>query len=198
MAGLPTPENNSAKLGTLLEVEIFKNKMKADAYSQDTIDRYGRALETLSKRVNGKFLSIQTIKDTIANQEWSNGTKQNVVNAVTLFLKYNGIQAELPKYKRKQEIVFIPLESELDQLISGCYHKLATFLQVLKETGARYGEIIELKWTNNDTEAQIINISPEKGSNPRTIRISNKLLAMLNILSHNNKRFFNYASKKCA
>jgi integrase len=56
---------------------------------------------------------------------------------------------------------------------------MATFLQTLKETGARCGEIWWLKWEDIDFESHIINITPEKNSNPRIVHISKKLVAML-------------------
>ena len=57
---------------------------------------------------------------------------------------------------------------------------MATFLQMLKETGARCGEIWWLKWEDIDFESKVVNITPEKNSNPRVTHLSNKLLDMLN------------------
>jgi len=59
---------------------------------------------------------------------------------------------------------------------------MATFLQMLKETGARCGEIWQLKWDDVDFESKVINITAEKNSNPRVTHLSNKLLEMLNRL----------------
>lgn len=42
-------------------------------------------------------------------------------------------------------MIFIPTENDLDQLISGYQHQLATFLQTLKETAARYREALKPK-----------------------------------------------------
>ncbi len=56
---------------------------------------------------------------------------------------------------------------------------MATFLQVLKETGARCGEIWQLKWEDIDFESKVVNITAEKHSNPRVVHLSNKLLEML-------------------
>ena len=49
---------------------------------------------------------------------------------------------------------------------------MATFLQILKETGARCGEIWWLKWADIDFESKVINITPEKNSNPRVVHLS--------------------------
>ncbi len=53
---------------------------------------------------------------------------------------------------------------------------------MLKETGARRGEIWTLKWDDVDFESKVVNITPEKGSNPRVIHLSNKLLELLSRL----------------
>jgi integrase len=112
------------------------------------------------------------------------------------FWKYTHIAATLPTYKRTEKIIFIPTESEIDQLISGCKHQLSTFIQTLKETAARYGEAYALKWTDLNTEASTIAINaPEKGSNPRNIKISNKLLTMITTLPHTNTKIFQYKNK---
>ena len=58
--------------------------------------------------------------------------------------------------------------------------KTGTFLQLLKETGIRPGEAWNLKWI--DLEKSTVNILPEKNSNPRQLRISTRLMAMLNRL----------------
>jgi integrase len=157
MAGLP----KSLLIKTnpiLLQPEIlsFIAKMKANNYSEQTIESYGRAVETLSKRGTDIF-SVESIKTGIANYECSNRTKQNIRNAMILFLKYNGIDATIPKFKRIGKMVFIPLENELDQLIAGCKNQLATFLQVLKKTGARFGDALNIHWTTKHRSQHNIN-----------------------------------------
>jgi integrase len=42
--------------------------------------------------------------------------------------------------------------------------KASTYLQLLKETGMKFGEALMLKWTDFDLENRTINITPEKGS----------------------------------
>ena len=84
-----------------------------------------------------------------------------------------------PKYQSIRKMPFIPTEPEIDQLIAGCSLRMATFLQLLKETGARCGEIWWLNWTDIDFESKVVNITPEKNSNPRVTHLSNKLLEML-------------------
>jgi integrase len=43
----------------------------------------------------------------------------------------------------------------------------------------RIGEAQSLKWNDIDFDSRTINVTPEKGSNPRIIKISNKLVGMV-------------------
>jgi integrase len=169
--------------------------MQRDNYSPETMKRYERALITLTNR-SADLDNPESIKDVMAKQKWADGTKQSVVNAIMLYYKYKKITASFPKYRSQREIPFIPMEQELDQLIAGCKHRLATFLQTLKETACRYGEAYMLKWIDYDTENATLNITPEKGSNPRQLHISAKLQSMLNTLPHTEKTIFAYANKE--
>jgi len=67
---------------------------------------------------------------------------------------------------------------------------------MLKETGSRLGEALELKWTDIDFERKVVRIEPEKGSNPRIFKISDKLLGMINSLPKNSQRIFGRKVKK--
>ena len=46
-----------------------------------------------------------------------------------------------PIYNGISKIPFVPKETEIDQLIAACSPRVATYLQLLKETHARCGEI---------------------------------------------------------
>ena len=54
---------------------------------------------------------------------------------------------------------------------------------------ARSGEVWRLRWT--DLNGNILTLNePEKGSNPRQFKISDKLVALINKLPRNDKRIF--------
>jgi integrase len=198
MAGSPTDANVLTNTPTVKGAIVqFLWKMKTDNYSEETIQCYSRALQTLVKR-GADLDNPESVKQTITAQKWSNGTKQNATNAILRYYKYKGVTAELPTYKPVDKIPFIPTESEIDQLISATKHQLATFLQTLKETATRYGEALMLKWTDYNTETATLAITPEKGSNPRAPKISTKLQTMLSTLPHNPERIFVYKNKDCA
>jgi integrase len=90
----------------------------------------------------------------------------------------------------QNELPFIPTEQEIDSLINAGHPKTAALLQLLKETGARIGEIEFLKWQHLDTERKTVYITAEKGSNSRILPASVKLLAMLNNLPKINDNIF--------
>jgi len=60
----------------------------------------------------------------------------------------------------------------------------------LKETGVRAGEAWAVKWIDIDSERSVVNIVPEKGSNPRQLKVSSRVMAMLNALPHDSKYVF--------
>ena len=114
---------------------------------------------------------------------WAVTTKLKAVDTYGTFLKFKHVQWEAPKYKKIDKLPFLPTEKEIDILIACCGRTTATVLQMLKETGMRIEELCRLKWTDLVLEEKTITVSlPEKGSNPRTLEISDKLIGMLNTL----------------
>jgi integrase len=86
----------------------------------------------------------------------------------------------------------------IDEIIAGLPTKVATFVQLLKETAMRSGEVMRLSWTDIDLETEVITLnSPEKGSEPRQWsnkgerkQLSKRLLAMLEALPKENELVF--------
>jgi integrase len=124
----------------------------------------------------------ESVKTCIARQPWSQGRKANAVDAYATFLKMIGGEWDPPRYKGQRKIPFIPTETEVDQLIAGCSQRMGTFLQLLKETGARSGEAWSLTWQDVDTATKTVRITPEKNSNPRIFHVSQKLALMFEAL----------------
>ena len=77
-------------------------------------------------------------------------------------------------------------------MIAGCNKLVAIFLQIIKETGARAGEVFSIKWIDVDFEGGTLRITPEKGSNPRIFKISRKLTGMLKALPKEGERIFSH------
>jgi len=138
-----------------------------------------------------------SIKEVIARQEtWNEDSKLLAVVAYASFAQMAGIRFEPPRYRPTQKFPFIPTEEEIDQLVAACGKVVSTFLQLLKETGVRLGEAWTLQWTDIDMKNRNVRITPEKGSNPRILPISMKLIEMLNNLPKKSEKIFTCSSKK--
>jgi integrase len=124
-----------------------------------------------------------SIKAIITSQTWSNSTKVQMIAAYKKFAVLNNIKWTPPKYEICRKLPFIPVEKEIDEFIVCTGKKMSVILQTLKETGARIGEAVRLEWIDIDFEKRIISINrPEKHGNARAIKVSEKLIAMLNRL----------------
>jgi integrase len=164
--------------------------MQKQGYSSTTIRLNRSALNVLSNR-GADLSNPESVKEVISKQKWSEARKRNVINAYTLYLKIQGLEWERPRCKVIRKFPFIPTEKEIDDLIAGCGKKSSTFLQVLKETAMRCGEAKRLEWTDIDFEKSIITLNlPEKGSNPRLWKVSQKLMSMLNNLPRDSESVF--------
>jgi len=190
-AGATETTSADAK-GRILE---FAWHMKKTGKSDATIETRIGVLQLLAQQVADLF-NPESVKETIAFYQCSDASKRVMVDAYNSFAKFLGIPWEPPKYKTSQKFPFIPLEREIDDLIACCSKKTGALLQMLKETGARLGEALELKWTDIDFERKVVRIEPEKGSNPRIFKISDKLLGMINGLPKNSQRIFGGKVKK--
>jgi integrase len=71
---------------------------------------------------------------------------------------------EKPHYQEISKLPFVPTEDEIDALIAGCGWKTSTFLQLMKETAMRPGEVKSLTWDDIDFVSKTIRVTPEKGS----------------------------------
>ena len=171
------------KLSEDLKSELFNFAwwLRKNGLKETTIESKVKLLKVLVRR-GANLADPESVKLVIAKQNWSEGRKENAVDAYTSFLSFKGMEWNPPRYRRVKKLPFIPTEQELDQLIAGCSQRMACFLQLLKETGARAGEAWRLKWEDVDTATRTIRITPEKGSEPRIFHISQKLVAMLESL----------------
>jgi len=164
--------------------------LKKANYADETIRMVNSALRTLVTR-GADISNPETVKETIARQNWSENRRRNVANAYNLYANKYGIKWEKPRTSFSRKLPFIPKEDELDSLVAGSHKKLSSFLQLLKETGMRSGEATRLKWTDLDEERRVIILNmPEKGSNPRIWKINTRLLGMLESLKKKNEYIF--------
>ncbi len=168
--------------------------MKKQGYSDASITSRGEILRRLL-RLGANLLDPESVKRVIASQRnWSPGRKANVVYAYDLFVKWAGLSWDPPKVRVPEKLPWIPLEREIDDLIAGCSRHVALALQIMKETGARAGEVFNLKWRDIDFESRTLRITPEKGGKPRIFKMSHKLINMLNQIPREDERVLGHYS----
>jgi integrase len=173
------PRGSEAEIkGKMVEYAFW---MQKQGFRPTTIIGRTKLLKVLLKR-GANLYDPESFKDVIARQKWCDGRKGNAVDAYSTFLKMTGGTWETPKYQAIQKIPLIPTETEVDQLIASCSNRMATFLQLLKETAIRPGEAWVLTWIDVDLVTKTVRITPEKNSNPRICHISSTLASMLESL----------------
>ena len=163
--------------------------MKNKSYRKSTLEGYSDVFKHLARNVD--IDKPEAVKAFITDKRVSEARKQVLVDKYAQYCKWRTISFEKPIYKAVKRLPFIPIEQEIDAFIAACGKKTSTSLQLLKETGVRPGEAWALKWTDIDFNRRVVNINnPEKNSLPRILKVSNKLIAMLNNLSPKSEFVF--------
>ena len=95
-----------------------------------------------------------------------------------------------PRYRRVEKLPFIPLDSEVEQLIGAMGLRYSAFLSLLKDTAARPLEAWNLKWSDIDFANSHVTITPLKHSKPRRLRLSSRTLNQLSQVKRNHDWIF--------
>jgi len=157
----------------------FAFQMQKDGLSKNTIETFTNSLKRLEKS-GANLLDPESVKETLFKLNISQNSKATTKGAYSCFLRFLGLSWRPPKIRFETKIPFIPLESEIDSLISGCGKTTSLILQLLKETGMRIGEVLRLRWIDINTENNTIILNePEKHGNPRIFVASSRLIGML-------------------
>lgn len=134
----------------------------------------------------------EDVKFAIADKKCGEGYKKNLVLAYDTLLRMQGKKWDKPKYKPDPKLPFIPLESEIDQVINSAGRRTSTFLAVLKETAADPGEALAIEWIDVDQEKRTVIINhPVKGHKARIISVSPSLITRLQAMPKIADRIFN-------
>ena len=126
------------KKGQLIQ---FVWNMRKDNYTQSTISSYTIALKRLMRDTT---LEPGNVKEYLSKLRCAEAYKHNIAAAYTLYLKQHGQTWTPPLCHVTNRLPFIPTEAELDQLIASVGKKTSVFLETLKQTGARMGEVAAL------------------------------------------------------
>jgi integrase/recombinase XerD len=172
--------------GKILEL-LFQ--LEGDGKKQGTIESYSKLFRAALKH-GANLRDPEDVKDFLAKINWKDNTKKNAVAMLNTWFEFIETNWKPPKYYGETEDPFIPTEQEIDLLIAASGKIMATYLQLLKETGARCGEISGLKWTDIDFQQRTVRIKAEKGSRSRTSPLSPRALEMVGNIPKQRERPF--------
>jgi integrase len=189
---LETPLPHHSRTSRILSSGIVEYGfwMRKEGYSETTIEQYVRLLKELSKY--GDLQDPESIKVALSPMSWTEATKEMACGACGIYARQHRFAFIAPRYRRVEKLPFIPMESEIDQLIVSMGLKTSTFLSILKDTGTRPLEIWNLKWTDVDYPSSTVTITPLKHSKPRRLKLSSSTIAQLNQLTRPNVNVFGY------
>jgi integrase len=189
MGSIPIPGSNTESLYSC-DIFDFLWYLKKQEYKETTIEEsYSKVLKNIAKKCD--LNDPEAVNEFIAKKHVSSGRKELIVNCYVNYCNYKGLSFNVPRYKRVDKIPYVPLEKDIEALITSLPRKLSIFARVVKETGARPGEIWSLNWEDIDYSKNVIRINyPEKGSRARAIKVSGQTFSLLSKLPRNNKFVF--------
>jgi integrase len=182
-----SPTENAIK--AVPQLEKLLSQLKSDGRKPHTIKNYELMLGLLIRK-GADLFDPENTKAVLAELPMKNSSKKTVANMLDVWFNFNGIRWRMPKYCVESQTPYIPTEAELDQFIACLGKRTSTFCQMLKDTGARYGELERLKWTDIDFGRRQVRIRAEKGSNSRTLPLSTKAIDMLCNLRRDREKVF--------
>ena len=124
----------------------------------------GRRLRTLAKHVD--LNNPEQLKEHISKQDWKSSYKQNVVNAYDHYAKTHGIAWRMPQYLRASSLKKLPLEKDIDFIISHAKNKTRVSYRLIKECGLRPIEVERLRVKDFYLNIGVVYPEVAKGSEP--------------------------------
>ena len=169
------------------KIEKLLEQLRNDGRQPGTLTNYKKSLKHLLQ--NGADLfDPENTKAVLAKSNLGTKTKKTIAAILNRWFQFIEFDWKRPRYRPVEKDPYIPTEELLDKLVAGLGPKVGTYCQLLKDTGARCGEISNLSWSSIDFQQRIIRIDPEKGSNPRTLRLKEQTIEMLNNIKAFEKR----------
>lgn len=171
-----TPTENEIKAGP--QIKKLLAQLENDGRTAGTVKNYRMMLARLLN-YGADLFDPENTKQVLAKADMAKNAKRGAAAMLNTWYDFLGVHWKRPRYAREHKIPHIPTEKTLDTLISALGKKTATYCQLLKETGARCGEISALTWDSIDFEQKTVNIVAGKDSNPRLLILSQKAIGMI-------------------
>ena len=136
-----------------------------------------KRLKFLARNVNLK--DSEKVKEFIASQNYTDGYKDNLIDAYCHFCRFYAIQWVKPKYMREERITKVPKEEDINKIISHAKLKYATAYSVLRDSGMRPVELGMLRVKDFDLETGDVYPTTAKHGAGRVLKLRKATLAML-------------------
>lgn len=193
VAGILEQKAAAARAGAAYtnERQQFIDWMKSRRYSENTVRVYTDALNSFLIHLKGKAMNRVTQDDLIKyNKEYilarglSSSYQNQVVNALRLFLKVNGLTENLPENlprpRGEKKLPNVLSKEEVKRILEAPQNlKHRAMLSLIYACGLRRGELLNLKLTDILSDRGLLLIRQAKGKKDRVVPLSMKLLTSL-------------------
>jgi len=159
----------------IIEYLFYRKKL---GLREQTLRTDSKILRFLTKKCD--LANSESVLEYLSNCPVSLCRKANLATVYDGFAKHFKMPFQKPYYRREETIPFIPTNEEVEALINRVRNiRHAATLRLLKETGMRIGEACQLSFKDFDFERKTVRVRPEKHSHAREIKLSEKLVGML-------------------
>jgi integrase len=185
-----TPTENEIRATP--QIEKLLSQLKGDGRTEGTLLNYRKTFKRLLK-AGADMFNPENTKLVLADLTLENGkpignnTKKTMAAILDVWYDFNEIKWKPPKYAKEEKPIWIPPTGLLAQFTAAMGKKMCCYCMLLMATGARCGEVSSLELKDFDFAQQKVNITPEKGSNPRTLSLQKhpEILGMVKKLPAN-------------
>ncbi len=123
------------------DITKFLWSLKKQGYKDTTITQnYSKVLKNIAKST--QLNNPDAVLAYIASKDISEGRKELMVDVYSTNCKWKNIPFSKPRYKRQDRLPYVPLEIDIESLLSALPKKASIFTRTLKETGARRARIL--------------------------------------------------------
>ena len=175
----------------IAQIEKFKQWMRSKRYSESTITTYSEALKSFLVFYREKPIAAITNDDVIVyNNEYilknnfSASYQNQITNAIKLFFQtVRNTKMEVDKIHRPKRAKVLPnvLSKEEIKLILNAHSNIKhkAMLSMIYSCGLRRSELLHLRFSDIDSNRNIVLLKNAKGKKDRIAPLSPKILKML-------------------
>jgi integrase len=152
-------------------------KLKSEGRKDSTLVPMRKRLKFLARNVD--LNEPEKVKAFIAGQSYTDGYKDNLIDAYSSYCRFFGIQWIKPQYMREERITKVPKEEDINKIISHSKLKYATVYSVLRDSGMRPVELGMLRVKDFDLETGEVYPTTAKHGAGWVLKLKKATLAML-------------------